>query len=331
MEPALLIATLFAGGVFAWTNGFHDAANSVATSLSTGALTPRVAMPLAALLNGFGALIGMEVAETIATRLVDAPLRGPGLTLVLSALIAAIAWNGLTWWWGLPSSSSHALIGGLAGAGLATGAVVEWQVMGTRVLLPMILSPLIGFLGALFLMRIVQAIFYRAGHAASARGFRMAQTVSASAMAVGHGLQDGQKTVGVMTLALVAAQVPLTGAVVSWLRLGVAVALGLGTFAGGWRIIRTLARRVVPLDPVSGFAAETVAATVLYAAAGIYGAPVSSTHAVTAAILGAGATKGVRSIRWRAVRSIALAWVATPIATGVLAGVLALAFGALWG
>jgi inorganic phosphate transporter, PiT family len=323
VETALLAGTVVLALVFAWTNGFHDTSNAVATSLATGALTPRVALGLAAVLNGVGSLLGVNLALFVSRQLVDAPVNHPGLGLVMAALIAAIGWNLVTWAAGMPSSSSHALLGGLAGAGVMAGVRVDWGMLATRVGLPMLASPLAGFVGAWLLTALLLVTFRSARHAAAVRGFRLAQTVSASAMAVGHGLQDGQKTMGVIVLALVAAGAQSNAeAVPLWVRLVSALALAAGTAAGGLRIVRTLARRVAPIDPVTGFAAESVAAAVLYVTAGVLNAPVSSTHAVTAAVLGAGSTRGGRRIRWRTVRRVVATWLATPIVTAVAAGVL---------
>lgn len=322
MQTGLLVTSVALGLVFAWTNGFHDAANAVATSLQTGALTPRVALGMATVLNAVGCLLGVDIALLVGRQLLDVPVTDPALALVISALLAAIGWNLLTWWLGLPSSSSHALIGALAGAGAAAGVQVDWAVLRDKVLLPTIASPLAGLVGAWALTLALMWVFRPARHVAAVRGFRLAQTVSASAMALGHGLQDGQKAMGAIVLGLIAAGVDPGPAVPLWVRLGVAGAVAAGTAAGGWRIIRTLARRVVPIDPVVGFASETVAAGVLYSAAGLLGVPVSSTHTVTAAVLGAGATRGVRRIRWVTVRRILLAWVATPVLSALVAAAL---------
>jgi PiT family inorganic phosphate transporter len=330
VDSALLVGVVALALVFAWTNGFHDTANAVATSLATGALTPRVALAMAALLNAIGSLLGVGLAVLVGRHLVEAPVHHPGLGLVLSALLAAIGWNLVTWAAGMPSSSSHALLGGLAGAGLMAGVGVDWELLGTRVLLPMLASPLAGFVGAWLLTAGLLVMFRSARYAAAVRGFRLAQTVSASAMALGHGLQDGQKTMGVIVLALSAAGVQSNDASVPlWVRVASALALAAGTAAGGWRIVRTLARRVAPIDPVTGFAAEAVAAGVMYVTAGVLNAPVSSTHAVTAAVIGAGSTRGGRRIRWRTVRLILATWLATPVVTAVTAGVLYLGLGPL--
>lgn len=324
MESALLVVAVALALAFAWTNGFHDTANAVATSLQTGALTPRVALGLAAVLNGAGSLLGIGVAVVVGQQLVDVPVAHPRQTLVIAAVAAAIGWNLLTWWFGLPSSSSHALIGGIAGAGLAAGLRVDWGQMGSKVLLPMLASPLVGFVAAWLLALVLILAIRPARNATAVRGFRLAQTVSASAMALGHGLQDGQKAIGVILLAL-AADGGSTAGVPVWVRLCVAVALAAGTAAGGWRIIRTLARRVAPIDPVIGFAAEAVAAGVLYLSAGVFGVPVSSTHTVTASIVGAGSTRGLREIRWLVARRIVIAWLLTPVVAAAAAGLLYLA------
>ena len=330
MNNALLVGAVVLALGFAWTNGFHDTSNAVATSLATGALTPRVALGTAALMNAIGSLLSVGLAVLVGRQLIDDPVSHPGLGLVLAGLLAAIGWNLGTWAAGIPSSSSHALLGGLAGAGLMAGVHVDWGLLGTRVLLPMLASPLAGFAGAWLLTAVLLRVFRSARHAAAVRGFRVAQTVSASAMAVGHGLQDGQKTMGVIVLALAAAGVqPDDGSVPLWVRLVSAAALAAGTAAGGFRIIRTLARRVAPIDPVTGFAAEAVAAGVLYVTAGMLNAPVSSTHAVTAAVLGAGSTRGGRRIRWRSVRWILTAWVATPLATALVGALLYVPLAAL--
>lgn len=330
METAVLVGAVALALVFAWINGFHDTSNAVATSLATGALTPRVALGMAAVLNGVGSLLGVDLAVLVGQRLLDAPVGHPGLGLVLPALLAAIGWNLVTWAAGMPSSSSHALLGGLAGAGAVAGVGTDWGLLGGRVLLPVLASPLVGFIGAWLLAAGLLVVFRSARYSAAVRGFRAAQTVSASAMALGHGLQDGQKTMGAIVLTLVATgHLSENGTVPLWVRLVSAAALAGGTASGGWRVTRTLARRLAPIDPVTGFAAESVASGVLYVTAGILAVPVSSTQAVTAAVLGAGSLRGERRIRWRTVRSVLATWVATPFVTAAVAGLLSLAFSPL--
>jgi inorganic phosphate transporter, PiT family len=316
--PVALVVALAMG--FTYTNGFHDAANAIATSVSTRALTPRIALALAAVMNLVGGFVGVRVAQTIGSDIIEVPMGGSGVAVCAGALIGAIGWNLLTWWQGLPSSSSHALIGGLGGAALAAGATVKWDSIRDKVLVPMVLSPLVGFVGGLVVMTLILWAFRRARPGPTRRGFRYAQTVSASAMAFGHGMQDASKTAGVVALALVASgyRPPGDDSIPWWVIALSAVVLSLGTAAGGWRIMRTLGRRIIDLDPPHGFAAETTAATVLYVATAT-GAPVSTTHAITSAIMGVGATRSVKSVRWGVAREIVLGWVLTFPGAGLAA------------
>jgi PiT family inorganic phosphate transporter len=314
---AMVIATVAVALFFDYTNGFHDAANAIATSVSTRALTPRVALAMAAVLNFVGALLGVGVAQTI-QGIIDiesAPSRGGGsalaLTIVIAALVGAISWNLITWYFGIPSSSSHALIGGIIGAGLASATTVDWTTLLDKVAIPMVLSPLLGFVGAFILMTAIMWTFRRANPGRVARGFRLAQTVSAAGMSLGHGLQDAQKTMGVIVLALVAGGYEDGKTVPFWVIVAAATAISAGTYSGGWRIMRTLGRRIINLDPPRGFAAEGVAATVLYVMAIGLQAPVSTTHTITSAIMGAGATKRASAVRWGVARNIVTAWIIT--------------------
>lgn len=323
MEAALVVLVVALALGFDYTNGFHDAANAIATSVSTRALTPRVALLMAAVMNFVGALLGTEVAETIATSIVDLQdaSNHTALVVVLCALMGAIVWNLITWWFGLPSSSTHSLIGGLVGAGLAAGLPIYGQAIIDKVVLPMVFSPLIGFIGAYFVMVAVLWIFRNASPSRVTRRFRLAQTASAAAMALGHGLQDAQKTMGVIFMALLTvgwadpdAGIPL------WVKLAAAGAISLGTASGGWRIMRTLGRRIIELDPARGFVAESVSALVLYANAFILHAPVSTTHTITSAIMGVGATRRLSAVRWGVAKNIGAAWVLTiPAAAAVAA------------
>ncbi|MBE1876924.1 inorganic phosphate transporter [Myceligenerans pegani] len=325
MEAALVVVVVALALAFDYTNGFHDAANAIATSVSTRALTPGVALVLAAGMNFAGALLGTEVAETIATSIVNLEGVAPRaeLTVVLAALVGAIAWNLITWWFGLPSSSTHALIGGLVGAGLAGGMAVHWSAIVDKVVLPMILSPLVGFGAAFAVMIGVLWIFRKASPARTARRFRLAQTTSAAAMALGHGLQDAQKTMGVIFLALLTAgwADPEAG-IPLWVKLSAAAAISAGTYAGGWRIMRTLGRKIIELDPARGFVAESVSALVLYANAFVLHAPVSTTHTITSAIMGVGATHRLSAVRWGVAGNIATAWVLTIPAAALIAALI---------
>ncbi|GAA1847954.1 inorganic phosphate transporter [Myceligenerans crystallogenes] len=325
MEAALVVLVVALALAFDWTNGFHDAANAIATSVSTRALTPGVALAMAAVMNFLGALLGTAVAETIATSIVN--LEGAStsaeLVVVLGALVGAIAWNLVTWWFGLPSSSTHALIGGLVGAGLAGGIAVHWGEIVDKVVLPMVISPLVGFGLAFVVMIGVLWAFAKAAPGRTARRFRLAQTVSAAAMALGHGLQDAQKTMGVIFLALLAAgwADPADG-IPLWVKLAAAAAISAGTYAGGWRIMRTLGRRIIELDPARGFVAESVSAVVLYANAFVLHAPVSTTHTITSAIMGAGATHRLSAVRWGVAGNIATAWILTIPAAALVAALV---------
>ena len=298
MELALIIAVIVVALSFDYTNGFHDAANAIATSVSTRALTPRAALAMAAVMNLIGAFLGTEVAETISEGIIEAPEGESGLLVVMAALLGAIAWNLVTWSLGLPSSSSHALIGGLVGAALASMNVVHWMGVLDKVVIPMIVSPVVGFLLAYLLMLAILWTFRRRNPGKVNRGFRLAQTFSAAAMALGHGLQDAQKTMGVITLALVVGGYQSGFEVQWWVIVLSASALAAGTYAGGWRIMRTLGRRIVHLGPPQGFAAETVAASVLYTTAFVFHAPISTTHTITSAVMGVGATKRLSAAVW---------------------------------
>ena len=323
MEIALVVVVVAFALGFDYTNGFHDAANAIATSVSTRALTPRAALIMAAVMNFIGALLATDVAETIAKSIVrlEGVASTPALLVVLAGLIGAITWNLITWWFGMPSSSTHALIGGLVGAGLAAGFGVYGTSIFEKVVLPMIFSPLVGFGLAFAGMIAVMWIFRRANPHPTFRRFRIAQTISAAAMALGHGLQDAQKTMGVMFMALVAGgfanendPIPL------WVVISAAAAISLGTYAGGWRIMRTLGRRIIELDPARGFVAESVAAIVLYVNAFWLHAPVSTARTITSAIMGVGATKRLSAVRWGVAKSIVMAWIFTiPAAASVAA------------
>lgn len=321
MELAIIIAVVVVALVFDFTNGFHDAANAIATSISTRALTPRIALVLAAVMNFVGAFLGQKVATTV-SEVIAPPTGSHGLIIVMAGLLGAITWNLVTWQYGLPSSSSHALIGGLVGAAVASSTIVEWGKVIEKVLVPMIVSPLFAFGAAFLVMVAIMWIFRRANPTRANRGFRLAQTASAAAMALGHGLQDAQKTMGVIFLAL------LTGGYVAkddglplWVIFAAAGAISLGTYSGGWRIMRTLGRRIIHLDPPRGFAAESVAASVLYTTAYVFEAPISTTHTITSAVMGVGATKRLSAVRWGVARSILIGWVLTfPMAGLVAAG-----------
>lgn len=319
-ELVLTVVVILVALGFDFTNGFHDAANAIATSVGTRALTPRTALIMAAICNFVGAFLGQEVAKTVQS--ITSPAPGyAGLALIASALVGAIIWNLTTWRLGMPSSSSHALIGGLVGASLAAGTMVKWATVWDKVVIPMVTSPVVGLVGAFLVMRLIAALFANAHPKRVASGFRHAQTVSAAAMALGHGLQDAQKTMGVIVLVLVTmGYLPAgTDTIPTWVVAAAAGAISLGTAAGGKRIMRTLGRRVIDLDPARGFAAESVASGVLYTTAFVFAAPVSTTQVITGAILGAGAEKRRTAVRWNVGVRILYAWLLTLPAAALVA------------
>ena len=316
----VLIAVLGLAIAFDYINGFHDTANAIATSVTTRALRPGWAIAMSATANFFGALTGTAVARTVGSGLIDTNVESE--TMIAAALVGAITWNLITWRLGIPSSSSHALIGGLLGAALAAAGIGSWKADGImeKVLLPLIASPLIGFALGLVVMIIIFNIFRRA-HPARLNGvFRRLQVLSAGYMAFSHGSNDAQKTMGIMTLALFSAGVIDEFRVPLWVILVAATAISLGTAAGGWRIIKTMGTKVVKLDPVHGFAAETTAATVIFTATQL-GMPVSTTHVISSAIMGVGSSDRLKTVRWGVARSIVAAWILTLPASGLTAAV----------
>ncbi|MEA2621816.1 MAG: inorganic phosphate transporter, PiT family [Chloroflexota bacterium] len=317
-----LVAILAISAAFDYINGFHDTANAIATSVSTRALSPTAAIVLSAAMNFLGAFTGTAVANTIGQGIVQNPEGSAGQLIIAAALMGAIAWNLLTWRLGIPSSSSHALIGGLIGAtvaGVGVGGVIVGG-LTNKVLVPLVSSPILGFVGAYIFMVLLYNIFRRADPARLNGRFRRLQVISASFMAFSHGSNDAQKTMGIMTLALLTAGAIPTFAVPTWVIAVAATAMALGTAAGGWRIIRTMGQRVVHLDPVHGFAAETTAATIILGASH-FGMPVSTTHVISSAILGAGSAENLKRVRWGVARDILVAWVLTIPASALVAAI----------
>jgi PiT family inorganic phosphate transporter len=286
VELAAIVVVIVVALIFDYTNGFHDAANAIATSVSTRALAPRTALIMAAVMNLVGAFLGTAVATTVGSGIIEAPV-------------------------GMPSSSSHALIGGLVGAALASAGTVKWEGVLEKVVIPMVVSPVVGFALAALLMLALLWIFRKGRPRRLTVGFRHAQTVSAAAMALGHGLQDAQKTMGVIVLALVVGGFHQGFEVPWWVIVLSAGALSAGTYSGGWRIMRTLGRRIIDLDPPRGFAAEATASAVLYTSAFAFAAPISTTQTITSSILGVGATKRLSAVRWGVAGNIVVAWVLT--------------------
>jgi PiT family inorganic phosphate transporter len=314
-----VLAVIIVAMVFDYTNGFHDAANAIATSVSTRALTPRIALGMAAIGNFIGAHFGDKVAKTVGKGLVDLPIGRASLGIVFAGVLGAITWNLVTWYFGLPSSSSHALFGGLVGATLAASGTVLWGGILKSVILPMILSPLVGFTLGFLVMLALLWIFRRGNPGKLNRGFRWAQTASAAAMSIGHGVQDAAKTIGIVVLALTVGGYHTGDSIPEWTIWASATVLALGTYAGGWRIIRTLGRKIIDLRPPEGFAAEAVASGVLFTFSMGFGAPISTTHTITSAIMGVGATKKLSAVRWGVAGNIVGAWILTFPAAGSIA------------
>ncbi|GAA2428217.1 inorganic phosphate transporter [Streptomyces macrosporus] len=321
MDTFALVVTVAVALFFTYTNGFHDSANAIATSVSTRALTPRAALLMAAVMNMAGAFLGSGVAKTVSEGLIETPHGDSGMGILFAALVGAITWNLITWYFGLPSSSSHALFGGMVGAALAGGIAVYWSGVFEKIVIPMFVSPLVGLVLGYLVMAVILWMFRRANPHKAKRGFRIAQTVSAAGMALGHGLQDAQKTMGIVVMALVIADVQDHGQIPAWVKVSCALMLSLGTYAGGWRIMRTLGRRIIELDPPQGFAAETTAASVMYTASFMFHAPISTTHVITSAIMGVGATKRVSAVRWGVAKNIVLGWFITMPAAALVAAV----------
>jgi inorganic phosphate transporter, PiT family len=296
---------------FDFTNGFHDTANVVATTISTRAARPQVAIGIASLLNFLGAFISISVAATVANDVVNADVITP--TIVFAGLIGAIAWNLITWWLGLPSSSSHALIGGVVGSAVAAAgidAVLAEGLVG-KVLIPAVVAPVVAFLVAGFSIGIVYRIVGRQRPGPVTRGFRYGQVISGGLLALAHGTNDAQKTMGVITLALIAngtlgpnADPPL------WVIVSAATAIALGTYSGGWRIIRTTGTRIIKMDSAQGFSAQGAGAAVILASTH-FGFPLSTTHVINGGVMGAGAGKRVSAVRWGVAGNIVVAWLLT--------------------
>src|ERR671925_1755674 len=313
----IVVATALA---FDFTNGFHDTANAVATSISTRAMSPRVAVSLAAALNFVGAFLSLEVAATIASGIVDADLIT--LPIVFSGLVGAIAWNLATWYFGLPSSSSHALIGGVVGAAFAAEgakAVLGEGVLG-KVLIPAVVAPVVAFVVGVIAINLVYGIVGRERPGPVNRGFRLGQVVSGGMLALAHGTNDAQKTMGVITLALIAngslssdAEVPF------WVVVSAAAAIAAGTYVGGWRIIRTMGTRIIKMDAAQGFSAQSAGAAVILSASHV-GFPLSTTHTISGAVIGSGAAKRLSAVRWGVAGNIVAAWVLTLPAAAAIGG-----------
>ncbi len=317
---SMLVMVIVIAIIFDFTNGFHDTANSIATMVGTRAIDPKLAVIYAAILNFVGALAGHEVAATVGKGIIEATASIATLEVALAGLTGAIVWNIITWFYGLPSSSSHALIGGLVGAAVAQGSTgVHWSGVREKVVIPSLLAPTLGLIGGLLMMAVLMRIFQNMNPRTGNLAFRRMQILSGGWLSFSHGLNDAQKTMGVMMLALIAAG-NLDSSVAEpplWVKVSAALAMGLGTYAGGWKIIKTLGGKVVKMSPMQGFSASVAGAGILTWAEH-NGMPVSTTHCVTGCVLGAGSAKRLSSVRWTVVGEIVTAWVMTlPMAGAV--------------
>ena len=316
----LLLLVFVAGVAFDFINGFHDTANAIATVVATRVLSLRTAILAAAAFNVIGALSGTAVAETVGKGLVDE--NSVTQPVVLAGVLGAIVWNLLTWYYGVPSSSSHALIGGLLGAAAVHSGIDVWQWSGIeKTLVALVGSPVIGFVGGMLLITIVSWLSFRARPQSATRTFRGLQLFSAMFMAFSHGSNDAQKTMGILTLALYTSGRIDEFAVPFWVVLLAAGAMGAGTAAGGRRIIHTMGDKIIKLQPIHGFSAETAAATVIYTASHL-GFPVSTTHVISSSIMGVGSVRGRSGVRWGVARQIVTAWVLTIPACAITSGIL---------
>ncbi len=320
MDSLLLVIVVAVALGFDFTNGFHDTANAIATSVSTRALSPRTAVAIAAVANLAGALVSTAVAKTVGQGIIDAGLATE--RTILAALLGAITWNLVTWWLGLPSSSSHALIGGLIGAALAQSgtAGVEWHGVVHKVLIPALVAPTAAFLAAFVLLIAIYWIFRWVTPGAGNRGFRVAQLASGTYVAYAHGQNDAQKTMGVIALALFTHGQIDHFYIPTWVKFASALTIAAGTYAGGWRIIRTLGQRIFSMNPVEGFSAQAIAGVTINISSH-FGYPLSTTHVISGAVMGTGATRRLSAVRWGIAGNIVTAWVLTiPAAAVVAAG-----------
>jgi PiT family inorganic phosphate transporter len=318
LSSALLIITIVVALGFDFTNGFHDTANAVATSVSTRALTPRMAVLIAAVANLGGAFVTTAVAKTVGKGIIDTGLATE--KTILAAVIGAIAWNLITWWFGLPSSSSHALIGGLIGAALVQSGSkgVEWHGVAHKIAFPALVAPTVAFLLAFALLLAIYWVFKWMTPGVANRTFRLGQLASGTWMAFTHGANDAQKTMGVIALALYTHHSIDSFYIPTWVKIAAGVSIGAGTYVGGWRIMRTLGQRVIALEPASGFAAQTTAGATIYVATH-FGYPLSTTHVISGAVMGAGATKRLSAVRWGVAGNIVFAWILTIPAAALVA------------
>lgn len=318
----LVFAVIVFALAFDYINGFHDTANAIATVVSTRVLSPRAAIIMAAVLNFAGALISTNVAKTVAAGLVNLN-ETSAQGAILAAVVGAIVWNIITWRFGIPSSSSHALVGGLCGAAVVHGgfAGIKWDGLTQKVLLPLVGSPVAGFIIGFLVMALIYILLAHVNPGRVSATFRRLQLLSAASMAFAHGSNDAQKSMGLITLALVAQGVLAKPTIPLWVVLACATAMALGTAAGGYRIIKTMGHRIIRLEPVHGFAAETSAAAVILLATH-FKMPISTTHTIAGSIFGVGASRRLSAVRWGVARTMIVAWILTIPASGLVAGLV---------
>lgn len=324
MDTSLIIifVVIFLALAFDFINGFHDTANAIATSVSTRALKPRTAIMLAAIMNFLGALMFTGVAKTIGGSVADPATLDNGLEILIATLLSAIIWNLVTWWFGIPSSSSHALIGALAGAVYIGAGPDKLNVSGFKsIIQALILSPIIAFVVGYIVMMVLKWIFAKRSPHTVNKGFRSMQIVTAAIQSFTHGTNDAQKAMGIITFALVTAKYQDHMEVPLWVKLSAATAMALGTSIGGWKIIKTMGTKIFKIEPINGFAADITGATVIFGATLLH-MPVSTTHAITSAILGVGSAKKFSSVKWSVAGRIVIAWFITIPIVAILAGLI---------
>ena len=324
----IIIVILLALG-FDFINGFHDTANSIATSIGTKVMTPMQALGMAAVLNFVGAMLNTEVAKTIGTGIINVGIATPQIVAI--ALVGAIIWNLITWYLAIPSSSSHALVGALVGASITSHklnfSVINWTGFLDKIIIPLISSPIFGLVIGFIFMFILTWLFHKATHKKVNGLFKKLQICSAALMAYSHGSNDAQKSMGVITMALIAGGL-LDGrnfAIPLWVKIACAISMALGTMTGGWKIIKTMGVNMIKLEPIDGFAAETAAALTIQVATSL-GAPVSTTHVISSAIMGVGSCKRLSAVRWSLARTILVAWVLTIPCSAIIASIIAFVF-----
>jgi len=307
--------------LFEFVNGFHDSANSIATIVATRVLTPLQAVSMAAIFNFLGIYIGHKVASTVGRGIIDYSLiQEYGAVLIFSAVMGAVVWDLMTWWWGIPTSSSHALVGGLIGAGGAVAGLnaIVWAGTGKTIAF-IVISPVVGLVTAFALTAVVMWVARKISRTVVNKWFRKLQLGSSAFYSFTHGSNDAQKGVGIITT-IMAIEAGVVWDIQLWTMVACGAAISLGTFFGGWRIVKTMASRITKLDPYQGFAAETGAAVMLYTTASM-GIPVSTTHTISGAIMGVGATRNLSAVRWGLGKKIAMAWIVTIPASATIAGV----------